>query len=642
MESLETLILSGCSSLVRFPEIDGKMERLKTLDLSGCYRVENLSENLKQAKFLEELDLSETAITEPPSFIFQFKNLKVLSFNGRKGPSYKLLPNLPSLFKGIQGRRTNPMARMLPLLSGLSSLRELKLRDCNLCERDIQRDISGLSCLEKLDLSGNNIISIPASLTRLSKLANLILSNCNMCTFGEADTHSDISGLSSLRYLDLSGNNFISIPASLTRLSKLDHLVLSNCNMCTLGDTHYDISGLSSLRYLDLSGNNFISIPASLTRLSKLHVLDLSNCNMCTLGEADIHSDLSGLSYLIVLHLNGNNFLTISLALTQLSRLKLLKLSGCKMLKSLPELPTSIRRVTIDDCSSLEVDASPSKVCNLARGNNICAIDCFKLAEKTNALTLLKEHIEALPKSSKFVYDGFFNIMMPGSEIPEWFSQQKSDSSIKIPLPINLRKNSQWIGVACCCIFVNNDASRNDESISCYGSIFQGRNYRRIYWGTGWVGRQFKKPIMKDHLFLRYFPREILYPFSSEDKYGDCETNNLWTADCFDQIGEELELSFNTKFGPNDRYVKVKKCGVRIVYEKDLEEMKELQCHTTQSSPNFEHIHQHSAHNHGSVGSTSHMKRKRNISEETEEEEPQPKGMQKFFNFVNGQSRKKH
>ncbi|KAL1075428.1 hypothetical protein V6Z11_D11G362600 [Gossypium hirsutum] len=568
MESLETLVLSGCSSLVRFPEIDGQMERLKTLDLSGCYRVKILSENLQQAKFLEELDLSETAITEPPSFIFQFKNLKVLSFSGRKGPSYKLLPNLPSLFKVIQGRRTNPMARMLPLLSGLSSLRELKLRDCHLCEGDIPPDISGLS---------------------------------------------------SLWSLDLSGNNFISIPASLTRLSKLECLELSNCNMCTLGDTHYDISGLSSLSYLDLSGNNFIRIPASLTRLSKLHVLDLSNCNMCTLGEADIHSDLSGLSSLIRLHL-----------------------SGCKMLKSLPELPTSIRSVIIDDCSSLEVVASPSKVCNLVGGDNIRAINCFKLAEKTNALTLLKEHIEALPKSRKFFDDGFFDIMMPGSEIPEWFSQQESDSSIKIPLPINLRKDSQWIGVACCCIFFNNDASRDDECIECKGSIFRGRNCRPIYWRNRWVGRQFDKPIVKDHIFLRYFPRDQLYPFSLEDKYGGCETNNLWTTDCLDQIGDELELSFNAELGPNYRCVKVKKCGVRIVYEKDLEEMKELQCHTTQSSPNFEHIHQHSAHNHGSVGSTSHMKRKRNIYEETEEEEPQPKRMQNFFKFVMGQSRKKH
>ncbi|KAK8272822.1 hypothetical protein V6Z12_D11G362100 [Gossypium hirsutum] len=66
--------------------------------------------------------------------------------------------------------------------------------------------------------------------------------------------------------------------------------------------------------------------------------------------------------------------------------------------------------------------------------------------------------------------------MMPGSEIPEWFSQQKSDFSIKIPVP----KDSQWIGVACCCIFVNNDASR-DEYICCDESIFQGRNCRSIY-----------------------------------------------------------------------------------------------------------------------------------------------------------------
>ncbi|TYH46962.1 hypothetical protein ES332_D11G377600v1 [Gossypium tomentosum] len=518
MESLETLILSGCSNLVRFPDIDGKMERLKTLDLSGCYRVENLLENLQQAKFLEELDLSETAITEPPSFIFQFKNLKILSFDGRKGPSYKLLPNLPSLFKVIQGRRTNPMARMLPLLSGLSSLTELKLRDCNLCEGDIPPDISGLSCLE----------------------------------------------------------------------------------------------------ILDLSGNNFISIPASLTRLTKLLFLGLSNCNVCTLGEADIRSDLSGLSSLIRLNL-----------------------SGCKMLKSLPELPTSIRRVIIDDCSSLEIVASPSKVCNLVGGDDISAINCFKLAEKINASTLLKEHIKAVRYPRDCLDNGIVDIMMPGSEIPEWFSQQKSDSSIKIPLPINLRKDSQWIGVACCCSFVDNDASRN-KKFYCEGSIFRGRNFRPIYWRLRWIGRTFRKPIMKDHLFIRYFPRDILYPFSLEDEYGDCETNNIWTADCLDETGDELELCFNSKFEPNYGCFKVKKCGVRIVYEKDLEEMKELQCHTTQSSPNFEHIHRHSAQNHGSVGSTSHMKRKRNISEETEEEEPQPKRMQNFFNFVKGQSRKKH
>ncbi|XP_040960949.1 disease resistance protein RUN1 [Gossypium hirsutum] len=484
MESLETLILSGCSSLVRFLEIGGKMERLKTLDLAGCYRVENLSENLQHAKLLEELDLSETAITEPPSFIFQFKNLEVLSFNGRKGPSYKSLPNLPSLFKVIQGRRTNPMARMLPLLSGLSSLSVLNLRDCNLCEGDIPPDISGLSYLVILDLSGNNFVSIPASLTRLSKLESLELSNCNLCTLGEADTPSDISGLSSLSYLYLCGNNFITIP----------------------------------------------------------------------------------------------------LALTQLSQLHCIVLSDCKMLKSLPELPTSIESVIIDDCFSLEV--SPSKVSNLVVGDNIHAINCFKFAEKINAVALLKEHLKALPNSGKWLDNDFFDILVPGSEIPEWFSQQKSDSSVKIPLPISLHEDSEWIGVACCCIFVNKDASR---AIRWDGSIFGG-NHRPIGCRNRWVAPFFDRPIMKDHLFIRYFPRNAIDPFDLEDKY---------------QLRDELYLPFNNELGVDDPRVKVKKYGFRIMYEEDLEEIKELQCHTTPSSPNFEHIHQHVALNHGSVGSSS-------------------------------------
>ncbi|KAK8272734.1 hypothetical protein V6Z12_D11G355100 [Gossypium hirsutum] len=428
MESLETLILSGCSNLARFPEIDGKMEHLKTLDLSDCYKVEYLPESLHQAESLEELDLSKTAIKEPPSFISQLKNLKVLYFDGCKGP----------------------------------------------CK--------------------------------------------------------------------------------------------------------------------------------------------------------------------------GNNFITIPLALTQLSRLNFLRLSNCKMLKSLPQLLTSIADVRIDDCSSLEVVASPSKVCNSVNSGFIKAINCFKLAENINALTLLKKHLKAFANSRKK-----FAIMIPGSKIPEWFSQQKNDSSIKIPL----RKDSQWIGVASCCIFINNDASRDDEDISCStfiycrnseqascdGSIFRGRNRRQIEGIRLLVGKGYNEPIMKDHLFLRYWSRDSLYSISIEDKYGHCENNNLWATDCLDQKWDELEVSFAHPF---EGSAKVKKCGVRIVHEKDLEEIKELQCHTTQSSPNFEHIHQHSAHNDGSTDSTSHIKRKANIYDEAEEEGPQPKRMQKFFNFMVRQQGKKH
>ncbi|XP_052479380.1 disease resistance protein RPV1 isoform X1 [Gossypium raimondii] len=431
MESLEKLILSGCSNLESFPEIDGKMEcllelyldgtgikelpisignlsslvllnlkdcrnlvdlpgsivgckSLKSLNLSGCYKVEYLPENLQQIEFLEELDLSETSMTKPPPFIFQFKNLKVLSFNGCKGSSSKLQKKLPSLLKVIQRGRTNSMALTLPSLLGLSSLTRLNLRDCNLCE----------------------------------------------------------------------------------------------------GDIPGDISRLSSLIHLDLGGNNFISIPSCVTRISKLEFL---------------------------------------------------RLSDCRALKSLPELPTSIAIVRIDGCASLEIVANPSKVCNSSDLLAIGGVNCLRLAENINALTLLKKHLKVFGNSRKL-----FDIILPGSEMPEWFSQLRGGPSIKIDLPLEVRNDCQWMGVSLCCIFVSDDASRNEELMcravirgrysrqaNCTQSNFQGRDPRMVDW-SGWsVNDHFERPVRKDHILIRYLSRDKLYPISLEDKCGERETNNF-------------------------------------------------------------------------------------------------------------------
>ncbi|XP_040960362.1 TMV resistance protein N-like [Gossypium hirsutum] len=128
----------------------------------------------------------------------------------------------------------------------------------------------------------------------------------------------------------------------------------------------------------------------SLSSLSSLRELKLRDCN---LREGDIPSDISCLSSLTDLDLSE--------------------------LKSLPELLTSIARVCIDGCASLEVVASPSK---------------------------------AFANSRQM-----FDVIVPGCEIPEWFSQQSGGSTIRIPLPLNIQ-NGQ-LGVASCLIFVSDDAS---------------------------------------------------------------------------------------------------------------------------------------------------------------------------------------
>ncbi|XVF70307.1 hypothetical protein PTKIN_Ptkin11bG0151100 [Pterospermum kingtungense] len=226
LQCLQKLILRGCSNLKKFPEVDGEMKCLvelylngtgieelpcsiehlsslvllnlkdcknlaslpssvhglkclKFLNLSGCSKIENLPENLEQIEFLEELDLGETAVRKPQSFIFEFRNLKVLSFNGCKGPPSKLQATLLSLFKVIQrGSMDSVVALTIPRLSGLSSLTRLTLSHCNLWEGTLPSDICCLSSLETLDLSGNNFMSLPATITRLSKLRFLQLSDC--------------------------------------------------------------------------------------------------------------------------------------------------------------------------------------------------------------------------------------------------------------------------------------------------------------------------------------------------------------------------------------------------------------------------------------------------------------------------------
>ncbi|KAL4352949.1 hypothetical protein GQ457_06G025710 [Hibiscus cannabinus] len=359
LSRLKILNLRGCKSLRDLPPKIGGCKCLKTLDLSGCYKVGNLPKNLQQVEFLEELDLSETTIAELPSFIFQFKYLKVLSLNKCKGPSSKLGTILPSLFQVFQRGSIESMPLMLHSLSGLTSLTSLKLSDCSLCEGDIP---------------------------------------------------SDISGLSSLTFLDLSGNNFVNIPLSLTLFPKLQYFGLSNS----------------------------------------------------------------------------------------------------KKLKHLPEL-INAEGVCIDCCASLELVPNLSKACNSVGWARFMGLHCYRLVENINVLTLLRtRHLKQHANSRKR-----FDVVMPGSEIPKWFSHQTVDSSIRIILPNNIRNDSQWMGVSFCCIFVYDDASR-DEELTCEFVIHHRKS---------------------------------------------------------GQVFDELQLSITSDDSVN--CVKVKKCGVRMVYQKNLEDINE-------------------------------------------------------------------
>ncbi|OMO92691.1 TMV resistance protein N-like protein [Corchorus olitorius] len=138
------------------------------------------------------------------------------------------------------------------------------------------------------------------------------------------------------------------------------------------------------------------------------------------------------------------------------------------------------------------------------------------------------------------------DIILPGSEIPEWFSHQTDGCSINIHLPHHLWNDSRFIGVAFCFLFDHAVTIRCNHIGHGYGLPFEDRSL-----------------ITKDHLWLHYWSRDYLL-HSSSSKYGKCgETEHLFSL-------EPDVLQVWVDRGVN------KKCGVRIVYEQDLEEMEQI------------------------------------------------------------------
>ncbi|XP_034674890.1 disease resistance protein RPV1-like [Vitis riparia] len=222
LESLEYLFLSGCSKLENFPEMMEEMENLKellldgtsieglpssidslkglvllnlrncknlvslpkgmctltfleTLIVSGCSQLNNLPKNLGSLQHLAQLHADGTAITQPPDSIVLLRNLKVLIYPGCK----RLAPtSLGSLFSFWLLHRNSSNGIGLRLPSGFSCFRSftnLDLSDCKQIEGAIPNSICSLISLKKLDLSRNDFLSIPAGISELTSLKDLRL-----------------------------------------------------------------------------------------------------------------------------------------------------------------------------------------------------------------------------------------------------------------------------------------------------------------------------------------------------------------------------------------------------------------------------------------------------------------------------------
>ncbi|KFQ14301.1 CD180 antigen, partial [Leptosomus discolor] len=212
-----------------------------------------------------------------------------------------------------------------------------------------------LTRLQKLDLTQTHISALPPDISGMSSLVELVL-NANsfehLCNISSA-------AFPSLTHLHVKGNlQVMQLGAGcLEKLAKLEHLDLSKSHIASFDCCNEALSGLSSLRYLNLSHNiqlhfqdvlikdspNLELLDLAFTHLHintsqgpfrNLHLLQVLNLSSSHINTSIQHL-FQGLENLILLDLSQNNFesgiLPNDKLFQELSNLEALILSSCEL-----------------------------------------------------------------------------------------------------------------------------------------------------------------------------------------------------------------------------------------------------------------------------------------------------------------------
>ncbi|KAJ4706580.1 Leucine-rich repeat receptor protein kinase [Melia azedarach] len=268
-------------------------------------------------------------------------------------------------------------AGMVPhQLGNLSNLQHLDLS----LNYDLYVDkfswLSGISLLQNLDMSQTNLSKasgLSLAINSLSFLKVLKLSDCQVHHIPPLSSTNS----SSLTTLDLSGNQFDDsfIPSWVFGLRHLVFLDLKE-NMFQ-GPIPSGLGNLTSLRFLDLSYNNFNStIPEWFFGSNLLEYLSLSSNSL----QGRISSGLGKLTQIKTLDLSYNEGLEgkIPRSFERLCNLRSISLSGINLSLEIPQVLDVIPNCVTFELESLEFEASQLTghlIDQLGRFKNLVTLD---------------------------------------------------------------------------------------------------------------------------------------------------------------------------------------------------------------------------------------------------------------------------
>ncbi|TDZ13147.1 Adenylate cyclase [Colletotrichum spinosum] len=365
----------------------GRIQKFNHVDLSGRNLITIPISLYSKAAEIITLNLSRNlSLDLPRDFIQSCQNLRDIKFNNNE--ARRLPPSLGKAAKltyldvsnnrleqlehaelhGLQGilklNVANNLLKTLPQYFGAYKA----LRNLNISSNFLDHFplfLCDVGSLVDLDISFNNIKSLPDEIGKLQNLEKFVITN-NSLNNSLPDT---IRGLSGLRELDIKYNCISNID-SISRLPKLETLSaehnsisqfvgtfdcvrnlklnsnpitkfelsapvpslkmlnLSACQLASIGET---FNNMLNLERLVLDKNYFVSLPAQIGNLSKLEHFSIANNNV-----AELPTSIGCLTELRVLDVRRNNIRKLPMELWWANKLETLNASS-NILENFPK-----------------------------------------------------------------------------------------------------------------------------------------------------------------------------------------------------------------------------------------------------------------------------------------------------------------
>nr|XP_055024807.1 leucine-rich repeat-containing protein 2 isoform X2 [Misgurnus anguillicaudatus] len=184
----------------------------------------------------------------------------------------------------------------------------------------LPEDLQYMTYLKEWHIRGTRIPEIPTYIEMFVDLRVL-----DVPKNGLTKLPAEIGKLTSLRELNVSYNKLLSIPAELGDCENLERLEMTaNINLTELP---FELSHLKKLQYLDMSENQFATIPICVLRMENLTFLDISNNRL-----KDLPEDIDRIEALETVFLHRNKIKYIPMSMSNITHLKMLVLSADELI----------------------------------------------------------------------------------------------------------------------------------------------------------------------------------------------------------------------------------------------------------------------------------------------------------------------